>query len=84
MCVIILSSLCVCVCVRYAYPGESVVGHTADVGKRTALVFLCLLYLWDHWCTAVVGASAEPLLSGGKLHTVSLYTHAYTCESVCL
>lgn len=56
---------------RHANPGEPAARHSAHAGQRPSPLLLRLLHLRHHWCAAVGGAAEEPLLPGGKLHTVS-------------
>lgn len=56
---------------RYENLGEFATGHTAYARKRTPSVFLCLLYIWNNWGTALGWTSTEPLFLRGKLYYVS-------------
>lgn len=72
----------VSVCVfRHAYPGEPAAGHSADVGQRPPPLLLRLLHLRHHRSPAVGGASEEPLLPRGELHSVS---HCVFIRTSCL
>lgn len=38
---------------RYANFGNATVGHFTNAGKCFAFVFLCVLYFWHRWRSAV-------------------------------
>lgn len=38
---------------RYADFGNAAIGYFTDAGKCFAFVFLCILYIWHRWRSAV-------------------------------
>ena len=50
-------------CYRYAYFGDIVTGHASNAWKHSTFVLLCLLYLWNNWCSALGRATTTALLS---------------------